>query len=142
MFNPLNHTQAKAVAKAIHELRPEWDVDGIVHHLGLARARGDGFDVAVAAMRAAHVVSNRTPAVISLDGAHWRDVVAKPGPPKHEPSPGKHERCTTCSEREDDCRRKWSHDHDYQPAVQVSRRADVATAQVNRLRQLAHDRTE
>lgn len=81
----MTHTQATHVAAAVHALRPDWDVPGIVDALGRARGRGSGPAVAVAAIRAGADQRNRTPAVIALDGAHWRPAAAtavdsRPGP--------------------------------------------------------------
>lgn len=72
MFGPLTHDQAKAAARCIAALRPEWDAPGILDALGRARGRGDAPTVVIAALRAAMNPTNRTPAVIPLDGAHWR----------------------------------------------------------------------
>lgn len=112
LFGQLTHDQAKAAAKCINALRPDWDVPGIIDALGRARGRGDAPTVVMAAIRAATAPSNRTPAVIWLDGAHWR--APEPARPERRPAPKPHELCGICSEREDDCRRKWSHDHEYE----------------------------
>lgn len=111
MFGPLTHRQAVAAAKCIHELRAEWEVDGIVHALGLARAKADGPTVVRAAIRAAENLNNRTPAVIAMNGPHWLEAQPRP---ERRPAPKPHELCGICSEREDECRRKWSHDHEYE----------------------------
>ncbi len=81
----MTHTQATKVAAAVHALRPDWDIPGIVDALGRARDRGSGPEVAVAAIRAGADQRNRTPAVIALDGAHWRPAAttvadSRPGP--------------------------------------------------------------
>ncbi len=82
---PMTHTQATQVAAAVHALRPDWDEPGIVDALGRARNRGSGPELAVAAIRAGADQRNRTPAVIALDGAHWRPAAtpvadSRPGP--------------------------------------------------------------
>ena len=82
--NPITHDQATKLAAFISSLRPDWDTPGVLHAIGRARERGDGTAVAVAAIRAAASPSNRTPAVIALDGEHWREpahVMATPTPP-------------------------------------------------------------
>ena len=66
---------AKALAALIQSLRPDWDLPGINDALYRAKDRGDAIEVCVGALRGS-VPSNRTPAVIPLDGNHWRDLVA------------------------------------------------------------------
>lgn len=66
---------AKHLATLIQSLRPEWDLPGINDALYRAKDRGDAIEVCVGALRGS-VPSNRTPAVIPLDGNHWRDTVA------------------------------------------------------------------
>ncbi|WP_334121892.1 hypothetical protein [Glutamicibacter sp.] len=73
-INPKNQMtldQAQALASFIKAIRQDWDVAGIVHALGMARGRGSVDALAVAAVRAAGDVRNRTPAVIGQSGPHW-----------------------------------------------------------------------
>lgn len=67
----MDRPQAQALAALIHALRPEWEPAGIMTALAAARDRGDAFEVAQAAIHAASVKANRTPAVIPLAGEHW-----------------------------------------------------------------------
>jgi hypothetical protein len=68
---------AKHLTELVRSLRPEWDRPGIADAIWKARDKGSAIDVCVAAVKAC-VLSNRTPAVIPLDGNHWREVVAGP----------------------------------------------------------------
>lgn len=49
-----------------------WDLPGIDDALARARTKAPSPELAIAAIRAAQNPANRTPAVIGLDGAHWR----------------------------------------------------------------------
>lgn len=80
----MTRSQAQALAALVHELRPEWDTAGVMGALSAARERGTAWDVAQAALRAAEVPTNRTPAVIAMAGAHW----SKPGATEAAPRPG------------------------------------------------------
>lgn len=68
----ITHDQAKRLAELIHSLRGDWDVKGILAALYEAGGKGGNFDVAQAAIRAAASPANRTPAIIALEGPHWR----------------------------------------------------------------------
>lgn len=63
-----------ALAAVVHEIRPTWDEQGIAAMIRKAaagtKARDDA-QLATVAIRAAADVTNRTPAVIPLDGDHW-----------------------------------------------------------------------
>lgn len=74
---PINHDQATKLAAFIHTLRPEWDKPGILDAIGRARDRGAPAEVAVAAIRCAVSGQARTPAVIGMDGPHWREPERK-----------------------------------------------------------------
>lgn len=67
----MDRPQAQALAALVHALRPDWEPAGIMTALAAARDRGDVFEVAQAAIHAASVKANRTPAVIPLAGEHW-----------------------------------------------------------------------
>ena len=82
MTETLSATQAKALAALVHELRQDWDVTGILPPLHAARNRSTPAGVAIAAIRAASDPSNRTPAVIALEGVHWRDAAPRPDAPR------------------------------------------------------------
>lgn len=97
----INHQQGRTLAKYIHELRPDWDVPGIEYALGQARSMASGPDLAIAAIKAATSAHNRTPAIIGLDGPHWRTN----GPEverRHVVPRG--ERCSICANPETRCR--------------------------------------
>ena len=83
MTAEISQAQAQALAGFLAALRPGWDAPGIVAALCKARHRADVAEVAIAAIRAAVDPSNRTPAVIALDGAHWREP--QPATVRHEP---------------------------------------------------------
>lgn len=82
--NPINHPQAKALAKLLAELRPDWDERGTMAALEGARQRAGNFDLTLAAIRAAATPTVRTPAVIGMDGPHWHP---EPAPPKPRTQP-------------------------------------------------------
>jgi hypothetical protein len=69
--------QADAIAVLVHQLRPDWDIRGVMAALADCQDR-DAATVAIAAVRAATTASNRTPAVIAMEGPHWGD-----GPAEH-----------------------------------------------------------
>lgn len=69
----MNRDQADAIAVLVSRLRPEWDVRGIMAALADVRDR-DADLVAIAAIRAAMVATNRTPAVIPRQGDHWKSA--------------------------------------------------------------------
>lgn len=96
--------QADATATLVATLRPDWDVRGILAALAIAKDRGSAADVAVAAIRAASVPSNRTPAVIPLAGPHWPTTTTGPadGPWDRRPCHrcrNVHDADTTCARR-------------------------------------------
>lgn len=67
----LTRSQADALAALVHELRPDWGIPGILKALADARDRGTPSEISIAAIHAASDLTNRTPAVIPLPGAHW-----------------------------------------------------------------------
>ena len=67
----ITRPQADALAALVHTLRIEWDIPGVIKALRDARDRGSAFDVAIAALHCASDLTNRTPAVIAMAGAHW-----------------------------------------------------------------------
>lgn len=113
----ITRRQATALAELIHALRPEWDAPGVLAAIGEARDVGPAPMVAIAAIRAATTPTNRTPAVIPMEGAHWR---TDPGSPAARfPDPGPDRRCSICSEREDVCRSRWATDHAFESAARA-----------------------
>jgi len=63
--------QARALAALVAALRPDWGERGILKALSDARELGPPWHIAHAALNAAEVPTNRTPAVIALPGDHW-----------------------------------------------------------------------
>lgn len=119
--------QGQALARFIHELRGDWDVPGIEAALGQVHDKAPADVIACAAIRAATVASNRTPAVIAMDGPHWRTAPDAPRP--HFDAPGAADRCSVCSQRQDRCESLWSHDHRFVSAATVAgRKADAGQA--------------
>lgn len=90
---PISHDQAKHLAAFLNSIRGDWDKPGILDALAKARDRADVHDLAIAAIRASLNAKARTPAVIGMDGAHWREpepqeqpTVSRlnPGTPQHD----------------------------------------------------------
>lgn len=92
----ITHDQAKRLAELIHWLRGDWDVKGILAALYDAAGKGGNFDLAQAAIRAASDPGNRTPAVIALEGPHWRLDQVMPNQKSTGPPPVRV--CHTCWE--------------------------------------------
>lgn len=93
----ITHNQAKALASLLHALRGDWDEPGIMAALGNARHQASAPDLMVAAIRAAASAHNRTPAVIGMQGEHWRSgTVARRAA---EPDV----RCTICNQGQERC---------------------------------------
>lgn len=76
----LTETESRALAAAIHSMRPEWEVPGIHKALGHARTKANKWIVAQAAFAAAANPTNRTPAVIPMEGKHWPIMSANQPP--------------------------------------------------------------
>lgn len=96
----LTPDQAKELARFIHSLRRDWDVPGVFSQLGRARDRAPGPELAIAAIRAAMSAHNRTPAVIGMDGEHWRTPAGTSRPRAVDPA----ELCRVCGHPEPRCR--------------------------------------
>lgn len=115
--------EAVALARFIELLRRRlpgdpWHKPGIENALAQARDRAPAPDLALAAIKAAMLGSNRTPAIIGMDGPHWQ---AASRPPKTD-RPTSSERCSICSHRESRCRQLWTGDHEFESAAAASRR--------------------
>ncbi|MFJ2298123.1 hypothetical protein [Oerskovia paurometabola] len=85
------HDQARALAALVATLRPDWDVAGVRKALYDARKKGTAEQLCIAAIKAAVEPTNRTPAVIGHDGAHWtaaRPLHAAPANYARCPKPG------------------------------------------------------
>lgn len=66
---------ARALAAVIHEIRQGWDEAGIYAALEKATEAvqcRNATQLVIAAIKAASDEKNRTPAIIPLDGEHWR----------------------------------------------------------------------
>jgi hypothetical protein len=83
---------AKHLTALICALRPDWDRPGVADAIWKARDKGNALDVCAAAVKAC-VLSNRTPAVIPLDGNHWREVTPAVSRPR---AADKASHCETC----------------------------------------------
>lgn len=131
MSKDLTRKQAEMLAEFIHSMRPDWDVAGVVHALGQARARGDAATVAVAAILAAQNAANRTPGVIPLTGPHWAPTGATT--PRRVP-PDRNETCGTCYLAKDECRRRWHWDHEFESVAAAKARVIATADRVPRVR--------
>lgn len=90
----LTFRQQTALARLVHELRPDWDVPGIEAALGKVRNDSSAYELAVAALRASWRHENRTPAIIALPGPHWRSP--DPAASSRPAAPTRGEQCTYC----------------------------------------------
>jgi len=61
----------RIIADWVHQIRPTWDQPGILAALAKRRTAQPA-RLALAALAAAAAASNRSPAVIAMDGNHWR----------------------------------------------------------------------
>lgn len=86
----ISRSQAEHLAALVHATRPDWDAPGILAALSKLRTRPLAV-VAYAAIRAAETPTNRTPAVIALDGPHWRAPT-----PAQLPTPIPPTKCPRC----------------------------------------------
>lgn len=98
----LTYRQTVALAKFIHELRGDWDEPGLVDQISKAAIMASAPAVAIAAIKAAASAKNRTPAVIPLDGEHWRVTAADAKPVRRHYE--RHELCQVCNNPEPRCR--------------------------------------
>ncbi len=115
----LTYEGAVILAEFIHAyVRPDWDKNGIVHALGNAQGKGTAAQVAVAALVAAQNARNRTPAVIPLAGPHW----PASGAPAARRTPSRSNTCGTCYLSEEECRRRWQWDHEFESVVAMRER--------------------
>lgn len=71
MMMKIDSNQAKTLATFISQIRPGWDPQGIYAALGKARDMAPAPQLAIAAIQAAMDDTNRTPAVIAMQGDHW-----------------------------------------------------------------------
>jgi hypothetical protein len=118
---PVEQQWANRLVILAQDLRPHgarrWDAPGIlaairqVQHLALG-------DVVMAVTRAACDRSLDTPAAIAnLRSSAWRERVAEPTTPTHEPF-DRHTFCGTCGQPEARCRAHPRPDHDFETTEQ------------------------
>jgi hypothetical protein len=71
----ITNDQATLLAAFVAAIRDDWDTPGLMKAFETARLRVGvtPADLAVAAIHASANPKNRTPAVIPLDGDHWRE---------------------------------------------------------------------
>lgn len=93
-FPELTKNQATLLAHTLHEIRPDWGINSMMRLLWENRTAHPFPDLALAAVRAATTPTNRTPAVIFMDGKHW----SSEGRPREAPPPGP--RCEDHPEQE------------------------------------------
>lgn len=123
----MDRHEGAELAKFIHQLRkrtggPDWHRAGIESALAEARRRAPAPDLAIAAIKAARVPTNRTPAIIGMDGPHWQGATNKPTPTHVEPV----DRCSVCSLHRDQCGERWGDDHEFRPSHQRPEVEDTA----------------
>lgn len=106
--NHMTYKQGQALARFIATMRPDWDTPGIEDALGKARSLAPCGDLAIAAIKAASAATNRTPAVIAMEGAHWRGAEHKPQR-TYDPRGV----CQRCGQSEQHCRTRWGDDHEF-----------------------------
>ena len=80
----LTAKQAWAIGHLVHELRPEWEAEGVVAALKRC-AGGDPFATALASIRAAADKNARTPGVIPTPGTHWQEGLKRDPEPARPP---------------------------------------------------------
>lgn len=120
--------QAKALAALLHELRPDWDPQGLLAAIHGARTKGSNFELAIAAIRAAATPSVRTPAVIGMDGPHWHP---EPAPKPHSRGPEPNTSCPRCHwphGPNEPCERRDPLEHRLSPERQALRDAARSAA--------------
>lgn len=131
----LTPQQSRQLAAFVASLRRDWERPGIEAALTKARDLAPGVDVAVAAVRAAGIDSNRSPAVIPLPGPHWRESTTAPYFPPVPP----HERCSVCGRGRPDCLARSGGDHAFEPDLRPA--VAQPTEQLERLRLVHRDTT-
>lgn len=75
----MNERQRQTLAALIHELRPDWDIRGVIAALDDIRISKERVaDVALASIRAATDTNAKTPGVIPTAGPHWEERTMPP----------------------------------------------------------------
>ena len=114
----ITQPQARHLAAFLAAIRPDWNRHGIESALADARQLGTPARLAVAAIEASQDMSNRTPAVIALDGPHWHTPSRLPGPRFPEPHDGA--RCSVCFRPQGTCDARRRTDPDPHPFLSVA----------------------
>ena len=92
MMREITGRQADAIVELVAALRLDWDKRGIVAALQKARTISqDPTRLATAAIFAANNAANLTPAIIAMQGDHWKAL-----DPTYEPQPVRADRCGDC----------------------------------------------
>lgn len=87
MMMKINPENAKHLAQVVNGIRPDWELDGIYKALGHAQDKGNLAEITLAAVHAALTPTNRTPAVIAYDGAHWTHAPTQAKAQTEKPCP-------------------------------------------------------
>lgn len=121
----MTQKEAHALTAYIHLIRersggPEWHKAGIEDALGRARKTAPSPDLAIAAIRAAREPSNRTPAVIGMEGPHWQGSSTPPRRPFDANTT-----CGICGFSQAECRRRWAEDHEFESVAHSKARHDA-----------------
>ena len=81
------------LASLIYEIRPDWDEQGIRSAIHQIADRPLALVVTAATAAATTRPDQRTPAIIALDGDHWRQAYAMTGTPQPKRDPITATRC-------------------------------------------------
>lgn len=126
--------QIRAITFLAKASRPNgarrWDEAGIAAAVEQVRDRSLP-EVILATIRAAADRDVDTPGVIPTNGSHWAESAAvRPYTPDTHPTA---DRCSTCFEPEDRCRRLWRDDHDYRSVAQAAAESTRAPETAKRI---------
>ena len=106
-----------AIARLVHEERPDWDAQQVLVILLSHQRTVTGTDLAIAALRAASNHDLRDPRTIGWRGPHWDGLTS--APPEVQAGP----RCSVCQKIERRCvmeRPGKDDDHAFSPAEPVA----------------------
>jgi hypothetical protein len=116
----MTETQIARLAAAISHLRPDWPQTSLHTFISRELRAYAWRDAAVMLTWVATDEATQTPARV-LEAGPWRKA-AQPGGVPRAPQPPKEGTCGTCYLAHDDCRNRWSTDHEFEPLHQISRR--------------------
>lgn len=123
----MNFATQTALARLVHTIRDDWDVNGIMTALGRAREAGKADDLRAivdASIAAALDARNRTPAIIPLAGPHWQTRGYTP--PARRVS--QTETCGICSLDRLVCEAVRPRSHEFKSVADVRREAEASRA--------------